>query len=106
MGGPNFHLLLPYVVPFMRALFEHDVQFLKPGITREMTHELSSSDRYGDFRHYIRMPLFKVEELTSLLIQWGYINQPRSYFRQQEYRERAEILVMFALYTLGNGALF
>ena len=56
------------------------VQFLKPGITREMTYELSSSDRYGDFRHYIRMPLFKVEELTSLLIWWGYINQPWSYF--------------------------
>ena len=24
MGGPNFLLLLPYVVPFRRALFEHD----------------------------------------------------------------------------------
>ena len=24
------------------------LQFLKPGITREMTHELSRSDRYGD----------------------------------------------------------
>ena len=52
------------------------VQFLKPGITREMMHELSSSDRYGDFCHYFRMPLFKVEELTSLLIRRGYINQP------------------------------
>jgi hypothetical protein len=47
------------------------VQFIKPGLTREMTHELSSSDRYGDFHHYFRMPLFKVEELTSLLIRWG-----------------------------------
>ena len=53
------------------------VQFLKPGITHEMMHELSSSDRYGDFRHYFRMPLFKVEELTSLLIRRGYIEQPR-----------------------------
>jgi hypothetical protein len=40
------------------------VQFLKPGITREMTHELSSSDRYGNFCHYFPMPLFKAEELT------------------------------------------
>ena len=44
------------------------LQFLKPGITREMTHELSSSNRYGDFRHYFRMPLFKVEESTFFLI--------------------------------------
>jgi hypothetical protein len=57
------------------------LQFLKPGITHEMTHELSSSDRYGDFRHYFRMPLFMVEELTSLLILRGYIKQPRSHFR-------------------------
>ena len=82
------------------------LQFLKPGITREMTHELSSSDRYGDFRHYFRMPLCKVEELTSLLILRGYIKQPRSHFRRGEYRERSEILVMSALYTLGNGASF
>ena len=82
------------------------VQFLKPGITRQMTHELSSSDRYGNFCHYFRIPLFKVEELTSLVIRRGYIDQPRLYFRQQEYRERAEISVMSALFTLGNGALF
>jgi hypothetical protein len=74
--------------------------------TREMTQELSSSDRYGDFRHYFRMPLFKVEELTTLLIRQGYIDQPRSYFRQREYRERADILVMSVLHTLGNGASF
>ena len=67
------------------------VQFLKPGITRQMTHELSSSNRYGDFHHYFGMPLSKVEELTSLLIWQGYIDQPWSYFRQQEYRKRAEI---------------
>ena len=52
------------------------------------------------------MPLFKVEELTSLLIQWGYIDQLWSYFRQQEYRNRAAILVMSALFMLGNRASF
>ena len=82
------------------------IQFLKPGITREMTHELSSSNRYGNFCHYFRMPLFTVEELTSLLIQRGYIDQPRSYFPQQEYHKRAEILVMSALFTSGNSASF
>ena len=40
------------------------IQFLKPELTCEITHELSSSDRYGNFYHYFRMPLFKVEELT------------------------------------------
>ena len=44
------------------------LQFLKPGITREMTHELSSSDRYGDFRHYFRMPLF-----NSLTAMFAYL---------------------------------
>ena len=82
------------------------VQFRKPGITHEMTHELSSSDRYGNFCHYFRMPLFKVGELASFLIWRGYINHPPLYFQQQEYRERAEILVMSALFTLGNSALF
>ena len=72
-------------------------QFLKPEITREMTQKLYSSDRYGKYCHYYR---------TSLLIWWGYINQLLLYFRQQEYRERAEILMMSALFTLGSGALF
>ena len=38
------------------------VNFLKPGQTRDMTHELSSSDRFGEFRHWFRMSLAKVEE--------------------------------------------
>ena len=34
------------------------VQFLKPGITHDMTHELSRTNRYGNFCHFFRMPLF------------------------------------------------
>ena len=41
----------------------------RPGVTREITHELSSSDRFGEFWHWFCMPLSKVEEdLTNILI--------------------------------------
>ena len=52
--------------------------FTRPGMTREITHELSSSDRFGEFRHWFRMPLSKVEDLTNILIDHGYIIPPRS----------------------------
>jgi hypothetical protein len=42
--------------------------FLRPGMTRELSHELSVSDQFGHFRHYFCMPLCKVKELTDLLI--------------------------------------
>jgi hypothetical protein len=50
------------------------------------------------------MPLWKVEELTSLLIDRGYVPFPRSRSRQVEFRERTELLVMTSLYLLGTGA--
>ena len=80
--------------------------FTRPGLTREITHELSSSDRYGEFRHWFRMPLTKVEELTNILIDREYINTPRSHRRRVVFRERSELLVMSALYLLGTGAAF
>ena len=40
-------------------------EFLRPGMTRDMTNELLTSDRFGEFRSYFRMPLSKVEELTD-----------------------------------------
>ena len=43
-------------------------EFLRPGTTRDMTNELSTSDRFGEFRSYFRMPLLKVEELTDYFI--------------------------------------
>lgn len=82
------------------------VNFLKPGQTRDMAHELSSSDRFGEFRHWFRMSLAKVEELTRTLIARGYIRRPRSLVRRAEFFERAELLVMSALYILGHGAAF
>ncbi len=53
-------------------------EFTAPGKTRDLTHLLSSSDRYGEFRHYFRMPLSKVEELTDKLIASGYFRYPRT----------------------------
>ena len=52
-------------------------EFLAPGVVRDLTNSLSSSDRYGEFREWFRMPLEYVEKLTELLILRGYISQPR-----------------------------
>ena len=54
------------------------INFLRPGFTRDLTHELSSSDRFGEFRSLFWMKLGKVEELTNILIERGYITEPRS----------------------------
>jgi hypothetical protein len=80
--------------------------FTRPGPTREITHELSSSDRFGEFRHWFCMPLSKVEDLTNILIDRGYILPPRSHRRRAAFHERSELLVMSALYLLGSGASF
>ena len=52
------------------------------------------------------MPLVKVEELTDILVNRGYIKVPRSHRFRAEFRERSELLVMAALYRLGNGNSF
>ena len=81
-------------------------EFLRPGITRDMTHELSTSDRFGEFRNWFRMPLSKIEELTDIFINREYIKPARSLFRRAEFRERAELFIMTVLYRLGTGASF
>ncbi len=80
--------------------------FTAPGETRDLTHELSSSDRFGEFRHYFRMPLSKVEELTKKLISRGYVRFPRTRSRRAKFCERTELLVMSSLYLLGTGVAF
>ena len=82
------------------------INYTRPGTTRDLTHELSSGDRFGEFRHWFRMPLSKVEALTDILIVQGYVKEPRTFFRRREFRERTELLVMSALYVLGHGAGF
>ncbi len=82
------------------------INFLQPGETRELTHLMSSSDRYGDFRHWFWMPFEKVERLTDMFIESGYIVPSRCAWRRAEFGKRAELLVMSALYILGKGAAF
>ncbi len=82
------------------------INFLQPGETRELTHLMSSSDQYGDFRHWFRMPLKKVERLTDMFIESGYIVPSRCAWRRADFCERVELLVMSALYILGKGAAF
>ena len=81
-------------------------RFTKEGTTRQLTHELSSSDRFGSFRHFFSMPLSKVQSLAYILITRGYIKKHRTRFRQVEFEDRTELLVMSALYMLGRGASF
>jgi hypothetical protein len=52
--------------------------FLKPGETRELQMEMSSSDCDGKFCCAFRMSLKKVEHLTKKLIARGYLPPPRS----------------------------
>jgi hypothetical protein len=52
------------------------------------------------------MPLSKVEDLTNILIDRGYILPLRSHRRRAAFCERSELLVMCALYLLGSGASF
>ncbi len=85
-------LLLPWYVNFLRL-----------GFTRELTHELSSSDRFGEFRSLFRIKLEKVEELTNILVERDFITVPRSLKFHHEFRERSELLVLTALFRLGNG---
>jgi hypothetical protein len=78
--------------------------FTAPGVTRYLTHELSSSDRFGKFSLYFCMPLSNVEALTDTLITRGYVRFPRTRCCQAEFRERTELLVMLSLYLLGTSA--
>ena len=64
--------------------------FLQPGKVRSLTYDLSSSDRFGEFRHWFRMPLSKVESLVDTFIERGYIVPSRSQLHKDEFRERAE----------------
>ncbi len=77
------------------------VNFLCPGVTRELTHELSSSDRFGEFPSLFRMKLEKVEELTNILVERDFITVPRSLKFCHEFRERSELLVLTALSAWG-----
>ncbi len=52
------------------------------------------------------MPLSHVKELTDIFISRGYIEVPRSLKFREEFRECADLLVMLALYCLGNGKPF
>jgi hypothetical protein len=64
------------------------VNYLKPGAVWDLTYDLSTSDRFGELRHWFRMPLFKVDQLTEMLMMNGCITEPRSLRRRDEFRER------------------
>jgi hypothetical protein len=79
---------------------------LRLGLTRDLTHQLSSSDHFGEFRSLFRIALSKVEALTDIFINQGYIQEPRLLKFQEEFREPAELFVMSVLYRLGTDNSF
>ena len=80
--------------------------FLRPGMTRDLTHELATSNRFGKFCNWFRMPLSKGEELTDVCINRGYLRHARSLLWRSEFRKQSEIFIITALYRLGTGASF
>jgi hypothetical protein len=81
-------------------------KFLQPGPVRDLTYELSSPDRFLEFRDFFHMQLTKVDELVDVFIRRGYLCMPRSLSRRAKFCERAELLVMSLLHILGKGASF
>jgi hypothetical protein len=75
--------------------------FTQPGPTCKLTFMLANLDCFGEFRHWFHMPLEKIEVLTNLSINRGYIDPPRSHRCDAEFCKRLELLVMSALYLLG-----
>ena len=67
--------------------------FLRPWMTRNLMHELSISDRFGEFCIWFRMPLSKVEELTDIFINRGYLKPARSLLRGYEFRKWSELFI-------------
>ena len=79
--------------------------FTHPGLTREIMHELSTSNCLGGFPCWFCMSRVKVEELNTILIDRECITRLRSHHRKV-FWERSELLVMSALYLLATGAAF
>jgi hypothetical protein len=59
--------------------------FTKTGMMPNLTHKLSSFDRYGKFCHWFRMPLAKAEVLMDILINHKYIDPPRLHCRRSKF---------------------
>ena len=71
-----------------------------------MTYRLSSSDRFGEFRHLFRMPLSKVETLTGTLIPRIHQITTYSYSQGRISGTVRVIGNVVSLYILGTGAAF
>jgi hypothetical protein len=79
---------------------------LRPEMMQDLTHELLSSDWFEKFQNWFQMPLLKVEELTDIFINCGYIQPVRLLMYRGEFCEWSELFIMSALYCLGTGNLF
>jgi hypothetical protein len=65
------------------------VNYLKPGETLELSHNIDSTDCFGEFRPWFWMSLDQAEQkLKKKLIARGYLPLPRSLRWHAEYPER------------------
>ena len=94
-----------YRIESMKSLCRY-CEFLWPGPVRDLTYELSFSDCISEFRDFFCMPLSKVEKVTGLMKQRGYMWMPRSLSWRCKFDEHVELLVMSTLHILGMGATF
>ncbi len=72
-----------------------------PGVLHNLTHKLSTLDRFGEFRHLFHLHLHKVEELTNTLMMRGYITELRSLSHCAKFQERSKLLIMLSRFWGG-----
>jgi hypothetical protein len=65
------------------------------GNVQDVTHKLSTSDQFGEFHHWFCMPLFKVKELTDMLMLSGCITKPQSLSCCAEFSKCSEFFSIY-----------
>ena len=73
---------------------------------RTRTYYLSERDRFGQFRCLFRVPLKKVDDLVSIFLEKGWIPIGRATETDEEFKLKAELLIMSALNVLGHNSPF
>jgi hypothetical protein len=71
---------------------------------RERTYYLSSYDCYGEFRSLFCMSLVKIDDLVSLYVENGWVQQTKHCKSEEEMMTRLGLHVMGVLKVLGHNS--